>query len=140
MVKNDRKDGNNGNNGNCEKYGKGGNIGKYRKHENNGKYEYQFASVPELINGYGEWVQRLFDDGFRMYQVTFKFHHIPGAGEYKRTEMLKEVEYQFYPTLIKHVERQPMKPSRQCNLPILIGAPDLPVMKYSKKLSVKALP
>jgi hypothetical protein len=105
--------------------------------KNNGKYEYQFASVPQLIEGYGEWVQRLFDDGFRMYQVTFKFHHIPGAGEYKRTEMLKEVEYQFYPTLIKHVERQPMNPSRQCNLPILIGAPDLPVMKYSKKLSVK---
>ena len=60
-----------------------------------------------------------------MYLVTFKFNHIPGSSENKRREMLKEVEYQFYPTLIKHVERQPMKPSRQCNLPRLIGAPDL---------------
>jgi hypothetical protein len=51
--------------------------------------------------------------------------------------MLKQVEYQFYPTLIKHVERRPMKPSRQCNLPILIGVPDLPVAKHSKKLSVR---
>ena len=80
-----------------------------------GKYEYQFSSVPQLIQGYGEWVQSLFDDGFRMYLVTFKFDHIPGSSEYKRREMLKEVEYQFYPTLIKHVERQPMNPSRQCN-------------------------
>jgi hypothetical protein len=46
---------------------------------------------------------------------------------------------QFYPTLIKHVERQPMKLSRQGNLPILIGTPDLPVMKYSKKLSVRRI-
>ena len=79
----------------------------------------------------------LFDNGFRMYLVTFKFNHIPASSEYKRREMLKQVEYQFYPTLIKHVERRPMKPSRQCNLPILIGVPDLPVAKHSKKLSVR---
>ena len=30
-----------------------------------------------------------------------------------------------------------MKPSRQCNLPILIGVPDLPVAKHTKKLSVR---
>ena len=52
------------------------------------KYE-QFASVPQLINGYGEWVQSLFDDGFRMYLVTFKFNHIQGSSEYKRREMVK---------------------------------------------------
>ena len=39
--------------------------------KNDRKYE-QFASVPHLINGYGEWVQSLFDDGFRMYLVTFQ--------------------------------------------------------------------
>ena len=104
--------------------------------KNDKKYGH-FASVPQLINGYGEWVQSLFDDGFRMYLVTFKFNHIPGSSEYKRREMLKQVEYQFYPTLIKRVERQPMKPSRQRNLPRLIASPDLPVAKYSKKLSVK---
>jgi hypothetical protein len=134
MVKNDRKHGNNGKHGNCEKYGKPGNNGKYRKSERNGKYE--FASVLQLIEGDGEWVQGLFDDGFRMYLVTFKFNHIPGSSEYKRRGMLKQVEYQFYPTLIKHVERQPMKPSRQSNLPRLIAVPDLPVAKHSKKLSV----
>jgi hypothetical protein len=85
--------------------------------KNDRKYG-QFASVSHLINGYGEWVQSLFDNGFRMYLVTFKFNHIPASSEYKRREMLKQVEYQFYPTLIKHVERRPMKPSRQCNLPI----------------------
>jgi hypothetical protein len=35
-----------------------------------------------------------------MYLVTFKFNHIQGSSEYKRSEMLKQVEYQFYPTLI----------------------------------------
>ena len=72
-----------------------------------------------------------------MYLVTFKFNHIQGSSEYKRREMLKQVEYQFYPTLIKHVERRPMKQSRQCNLPRLIAVPDLPVAKNSKKLSVR---
>jgi hypothetical protein len=56
--------------------------------KNDRKYE-QFASVSDLINGYGEWVQSLFDDGFRMYLVTFKFNHIQGSSEYKRSEMLK---------------------------------------------------
>jgi hypothetical protein len=116
-------------------YEKPGNNGKYGKYGNNGKYE--FASVPQLIEGYGEWVKNLFDQGFRMYLVTFKFNQIPGASEYKWREMLKQVEYQFYPTLIKRVERQPMKPSRQSNLPRLIAVPDLPVSKHSKKLSVR---
>jgi hypothetical protein len=133
MIKNHRKHGNKGKQGNHGKNGKPRNNGN---NENNGKY-LQFASVPQLIQGYGEWVQGLFDDGFRMYVVTFKFNHIQGSSENKRRVMLKEVEYQFYPTLIKHVERQPMKPSRQCNLPRLMAAPDLPVAKHSKKLSVK---
>jgi hypothetical protein len=106
-------------------------------HANNGKYQHQFASVPQLIEGYGEWVQSYFDQGFRMYFVTFKFDDISGSSEYKRKEMLKQVEDQFYPTLIKHVERWPMKPSRQRNLPILIAAPDLPVAKHSKTLSAR---
>ena len=72
-----------------------------------------------------------------MYLVTFKFNHIQGSSEYKRREMLQQVEYQFYPTLIKHVERRPMKQSRQSNLPRLIAVPDLPVAKNSKKLSVR---
>jgi len=108
-------------------YGKPGISGKYEK----------FASVSHLINGYGEWVQSLFDDGFRMYLVTFTFNQIQGSSEYKGREMLKQVEYQFYPALIKRVERQPMKPSRQSNLPRLIAVPDLPVVKHSKKLSVR---
>jgi hypothetical protein len=84
----------------------------------------------------GFWRWRPFTMG-RMYLVTFKFNQLPGSSEYKWREMSKQVEYQFYPTLIKHVERQPMKPSRQCNLPRLMAAPDLPVAKSSKKLSVK---
>jgi hypothetical protein len=100
------------------------------------KYE-KFASVPQLIEAYGEWAQRYFDQQFRMYLVTFKFDHIPGADKYRRSKMLKEVEYQFYPTLIKHVERWPMKPSRQRNLPRLIAVPDLPVAKHTEKMSVR---
>jgi hypothetical protein len=50
-----------------------------------------------------------FRDGFRMYLVTFTFNHKTMENmnsslqchEYKRREMLKQVEYQFYPTLIQ---------------------------------------
>jgi hypothetical protein len=51
--------------------------------------------------------------------------------------MLREIENQFYPTLIKQVERWPMKPSRQRNLPRLLAIPDLPVQKNTKKLSAQ---
>jgi hypothetical protein len=87
----------------------------YRKHSNTRKYERRFASVSELIDGYRKWAESYFNEEFRVYLVTFKFDHIPGSSEYKRREMLKQVEYQFYPTLIKHVEKRPMKPSIQCN-------------------------
>ena len=63
-------------------------VKMYKKHGNDGNYEYQFASVPQLIEGYGEWVQNYFNEGFRMYLVTFKFNNIPGSSEYKRREML----------------------------------------------------
>jgi hypothetical protein len=74
-------------------------IGKMDK--NDRKYG-QFASVSHLINvameNNGEWVQSLFDNGFRMYLVTF--NHIPASSEYKRREMLKQVEYQFIRRLL----------------------------------------
>jgi hypothetical protein len=109
----------------------------YGKHSNTRKYERQFASVSELVKGYRKWVESYFNEGFRMYLVTFRFNNIPGSIEYKRREMLKQVEHQFYPTLIKRVERWPMKPSMQRNLPRLIAVSDLPVAKHSKKLSVR---
>src|ERR1700677_5147707 len=74
-----------------------------------------------------------------MYLVTFKFNNIPGSIEYKRREMLKQVEHQFYPTLVKRVERSPMKPSRRRILPRLIAVPDLPVVKHSEKLSARVV-
>jgi hypothetical protein len=107
------------------------------KHSNTRKYEHQFASVSELIEGYRKWLESHFNQGFRMYLVTFKFNNIPGSIEYKRREMLKQIEHQFYPMLVKRVERWPMKPSRQRILPRLIAVPDLPVVKHSEKLSAR---
>ena len=107
------------------------------KHSNTRKYEHHFASVSELMKGYRKWVESHFNEGFRMYLVTFKFNNIPGSIEYKRSEMLKQVEHQFYPTLTKRVESWPMKPSMQRNLPTLIAVPDMPVVKHSKKLSAR---
>ena len=111
----------------------------YRKHSNTRKYEHQFASVSELIEGYRKWVKSYFNEGFRMYLVTLKFNNILGSTEYKRREMLKQVEHQFYPTLIERAERWPMKLSMQRNLPRLIAVPDLPVVKHSKKLSARVV-
>jgi hypothetical protein len=79
------------------------------------------ALIPQLINAYGEWVENYIDQGFRVYLVTFKFNNIPGSNTHKISEMLREIENQFYPTLIKHVERWPLKPSRQRNLPRLFA-------------------
>jgi hypothetical protein len=107
------------------------------KHSNTRKYEHHFASVSELMKGYRQWVESHFNEGFRMYLVTFKFNNIPGSIEYKRREMLKQVEHQFYPTLTKRVKSWPMKPSMQRNLPTLIAVPDMPVVKHSKKLSAR---
>ena len=109
----------------------------YRKHANTRKYERQFASVSELIEGYRKWAESYFNEGFRVYLVTFKLSNIPGSNEYKRREMLKQIEHQFYPTLIKRAERQPMKPSRQSNLPRLIAVPSLPEVEHSKKLPAR---
>jgi len=95
------------------------------------------ALIPQLINAYGEWVENYIDQGFRVYLVTFKFNNIPGSNTHKISEMLREIENQFYPTLIKHVERWPLKPSRQRNLPRLLAIPDLPVQKTIKKLSAR---
>src|SRR5664279_6042209 len=67
------------------------------------------ALIPQLINAYGEWVENYIDQGFRVYLVTFKFNNIPGSNTPTISEMLREIENQFYPTLIKHVERWPLK-------------------------------
>jgi hypothetical protein len=107
------------------------------KHSNTRKYEHHFASVSELIEGYRKWVESHFNEGFRMYLVTFKFNNIPGSIEYKRREMLKRVERQFYPTLIERAERWPTKPSMQRNLPRLIAVPNLPATEHSKNLSAR---
>jgi hypothetical protein len=98
---------------------------------------HQIASVPQLINAYGEWVEEFIGEGFRVYLVTFKFNNIPGSHKHKSSRMLREIEDQFYPTLIKHVERRPLKPSRQCNLPRLIAIPDRPVAKKTTELSLR---
>jgi hypothetical protein len=97
--------------------------------------KYHRASL--IVEAYGKWVERYVDQGFRVYLVTFKFSNITGPDIHKISEMHREIENQFYPTLIKHVERWPLKPSRQQNLPRLISVPDLPVHKNTKKLSAR---
>jgi len=86
----------------------------------------------EILKEYGRWIKGYMDQGYRMYLVTFTFKHIPGSNFTKQTEMMKQIEFQFYPTLIKHVERHPMKLHRQCNLPRLIALPDAPVPKKTQ--------
>jgi hypothetical protein len=101
-------------------------------------HKYHRASlIRELINAYGDWFEDYIDQGFRVYLVTFKFNHLSGSNTHKISEMLREIENQFYSTLVKHVERWPMKPSRQRNLPRLLAIPDLPVQKNAKKLSAR---
>ena len=61
--------------------------------------DHRAALIPQLINAYGEWVENYIDQGFRVYLVTFKFNNIQGSNTHKTSEMLREIENQFYPTL-----------------------------------------
>jgi hypothetical protein len=60
----------------------------------------QFASK-EILKGYGRWIKRYMDEGYRMYSVTFTFKHIHGSNITKQTEMMKQIEYQFLSDLNK---------------------------------------
>jgi hypothetical protein len=86
-----------------------------------------------LIAGYvGLLQQRVENDGWNPYLLTFMFRHLPGK---KDTQLLsmEQAVLRFYSTLLTRIVRNPHSAFQQSQRPILIAVPDYPVFKHDKQ-------
>jgi hypothetical protein len=87
----------------------------------------------QLIAGYVRLLQqRVNNDGWNPYFLTFMFRHLPGKKSIQLAAMEQAV-VQFYSTLLTRVVRNPHSAFQQSQRPILIAAPDYPVFKHDKQ-------
>ena len=85
------------------------------------------------LNGYTQLVTDRIKQGWSCYLVTILFQQLPGSQPTIISRMKKEIQ-QVYSTLITRVHRKPRTASPD-ELPILIGAVDLPVYKSDRSSS-----
>jgi hypothetical protein len=86
-----------------------------------------------LIAGYVRLVQqRVINDGWNPYFLTFMFRHLPGKENVQLVAMEQAV-VRFYSTLLTRIVRSPHSAFQQSQRPILIAAPDYPVFKHDKE-------
>ena len=89
--------------------------------------QYHFQST---LNGYTQLVTDRIQQGWSCYLVTILFQQLPGSRPTIISRMNQEVQ-RVYSTLITRVHRKPRTASPD-ELPILIGAVDLPVYKTDR--------
>lgn len=82
------------------------------------------------LNGYTQLVTDRIKQGWSCYLVTVLFQQIPGSRPTIISRMKQEIQG-LYSTLITRVHRKPRIASPD-ELPILIGAVDLPVYKFDR--------
>jgi hypothetical protein len=87
--------------------------------------------VSEVIDGYTAWIQDRLDRHWKVYFLTFQFHHLGMHERVTVMTMQREVE-RFYRTLLTRLIRRPARTSQQKRLPLLIGVPDSPVAKHQR--------
>jgi hypothetical protein len=86
-----------------------------------------------LIAGYVRLLQqRIKNDGWNSYFLTFMFRHLPGKKDRKLLGMEQAV-VRFYSTLLTRIVRNPHSAFQQSQRPILVAAPDYPVFKHAKQ-------
>jgi hypothetical protein len=61
---------------------------------------YNNYRVPNLLQGYGQWVAEHMDHGYHGYLLTFMFSQIPGSDASRMLEMKKQLGW-FYGRLAK---------------------------------------
>jgi hypothetical protein len=86
-----------------------------------------------LIAGYVRLLQqRVKNDGWNPYFLTFMFRQLPGK---KNTQLvaMEQAILQFYSTLLTRMVRNPHSAFQQGQRPILVAAPDYPVFKHDKQ-------
>jgi hypothetical protein len=82
------------------------------------------------LNGYTQLVTDRIKQGWSCYLVTILFQQLPGSRLTIVSRMKQEIQ-RVYSTLITRVHRKPRTASPD-DLPILIGAVDLPVYKLDR--------
>jgi hypothetical protein len=97
-------------------------------------FQYYNSHIPssELINGYSQWIQEYMDKGWNASLLTLMFKPLGGGDKAALTKMKDEVD-RVYSTFITRVVRNPNSEYQKGSRPILIAAPDRPVLKNEKQ-------
>lgn len=85
-----------------------------------------------LVAAYGQWIKGYMDKGWSGSLLTFMFQPLPGGHNVKSRQMMDGVE-RLYSTFLTRAVRNPNSIENQGSLPILLAAPDMPVVKFKKK-------
>ncbi len=80
---------------------------------------------------YAKWIERLIQQGFHPWFVTFMFDQLPGSPATYQQQMLQTVD-RVYGIRITRVLKHPTAASSRHRRPIWLAAPDLPVFKHLK--------
>jgi hypothetical protein len=84
------------------------------------------------IAGYGQMIEEIIEnDDATAYYINFMFNQLPGSDRTRRDIMESEVR-RFHDLLTNHVVRKRKADGWRDLVPVLIGAPDYPVIKREK--------
>jgi hypothetical protein len=96
-------------------------------HQSSGYRRYRSQSQMDLVDGYSRLVTDRIYDVWSCHLMTILFFQLPGPRSAVTDRMKDEVQ-RVYSTLLTRVHRKP-KTARTDELPVLVGAVDLPVYK-----------
>jgi hypothetical protein len=86
----------------------------------------------QLIAGYAQMIEEIIEnDRAKVYYVNFMFNQLPGSDRTRREIMKREVA-RFHDILTNHTVRKRKAQGWRDLVPVLIGAPDYPVIKKEK--------
>jgi hypothetical protein len=95
----------------------------------------QSQSQADLVDGYTRLITDRVDDGWSCHLVTILFAQLPGPRSAVISRMKDEVQ-RVYSTLLTRVHRKP-RTALADELPVLVGALDLPVYKRNRSSAPK---
>jgi hypothetical protein len=94
--------------------------------------QYAYDLRAQTIVGYDQLIQEIIEnDKAKAYYVNFMFNSLPGRDRTKFEIMIREVT-RFHDILTNHVVRKRKASGWRDLVPVLIGAPDYPVVKKEK--------
>ena len=86
----------------------------------------------QVIAAYDQWILDRVTRGWQPHFVNFMFREITGSRA-KKIRIMEDEVGRVYETLVTNVVRHPNRQSWKEYKPLLIGSPDLPVIKMEKK-------